>query len=153
MGPKYGRCTLWNTPISKAAAGNCLETIVNWYNAWELWLWPNRAADPYSADIFERALPFTAHYWEGKRADGYYLDLLAVDPDAQKHGYGKQLVQWGLMKAKEAHVCASVVSSFGSDPFYLKCGFQEVVGNATEGEGNPLNECEAKGGNILFVDP
>ena len=43
------------------------------------------------------------------------------------------------------------MASEGSDGFYLKCGFDEVVGNASEGEGNPLREEGVKGGNILFM--
>jgi hypothetical protein len=43
------------------------------------------------------------------------------------------------------------MASEGSDEFYLKCGFDEVVGNANEGEGNPLQKEDVKGGNILFA--
>lgn len=129
--------------------------LVSWYNRIEAWLSPNRAGDPTMLgppDVFERAMPFVASHWEGARADGYYLDVLAVDPDAQKHGYGKQLVEWGLNQAREDGVCASVASSYGSDPFYLKCGFEKVVGSLLEGEGNPLKERDVKGGNILVMD-
>lgn len=114
------------------------------------WLWPNRAADPAKLDILERAAPWFAHHWQGPRADGYYLDMLGVAPGQQGHGYGKELVQWGLQQARNERVPASVMSSDGSDPFYLKCGFENIVGNATEGEGNPLNG--VKGGSILFMD-
>jgi hypothetical protein len=48
-------------------------------------------------------------------------------------------------------VYASVVASLGNDKFYLRCGFDEVVGNCTEGEGNPLNR--VGGGDILFMFP
>jgi hypothetical protein len=43
------------------------------------------------------------------------------------------------------------MASEGSDGFYLKCGFDEVVGNANEGDGNPLQKEDVKGGNILFM--
>jgi hypothetical protein len=60
-------------------------------------------------------------------------------------------VQWGLDRAKEENVCASVIASQGNDNFYLRCGFDEVVGNCKQGEGNPLMGIE--GGDILFMYP
>jgi predicted N-acetyltransferase YhbS len=82
------------------------------------------------------------------RAENWYLALLAVHPAYQGHGFGRELVEWGIRAADEERVCASVLSSEGNDDFYLKCGFDERVGNATEGEGNPLRG--VKGGSILF---
>jgi len=76
-----------------------------------------------------------------------------VDPKHQGKGYGKELASWGLQKAKEEHVPASVVSSDGNDKFYVRCGFDSpgVVGSACDGEENPLTG--VKGGLILFKDP
>ena len=74
-----------------------------------------------------------------------------MDPDVKGRGAGRLLVRWGLERAEEEGVRASVMASEGSDEFYLKCGFDEVVGNANEGEGNPLQKEDVKGGNILFM--
>ena len=115
------------------------------------YIWPNRAADPAKTDIFERAIPYSKHHWSGSRADNWYLDALAVHPDYQGKGYGRSLVMWGICKADEENVHASVMSSAGNETFYLRCGFEEIVGWATEGEENPL--VGVAGGAILFRAP
>jgi GNAT superfamily N-acetyltransferase len=110
----------------------------------------NRAADPTKADIFERAHPFTAHYWSGSRAETWSLDLLVVDSAHWRKGYGRELVHYGCKFADEEGVCASLVASEAGDPLYVSCGFKPV-GWCQEGEGNPLNGLP--GGRILFRDP
>lgn len=114
---------------------------------------PNRALDPSKKDILVDSAPFTKHHWAGKNATNWYLSLCCVDPDAKGQGAGRLLVRWGLDRAEEEGIRASVMSSDGTEAFYLKCGFTEVVGNANEGEGNPLQKEEVKGGNILFMWP
>lgn len=109
----------------------------------------NRAADRAQADVLMRAAPYTAHYWSGDRADTWMLDLIAVHPDFQRHGYGRQLVTYGVDLAKRDSVCASLIASTVGDAFYLRCGFT-AVGWATEGEGNPL--AGVPGGRIMFID-
>lgn len=74
-----------------------------------------------------------------------------MHPDYQGKGFGRELVEWGLQQAEKENVHASVMSSEGNDAFYLRSGFEQVVGNATEGEGNPL--AGVKGGSILFKYP
>jgi len=96
-------------------------------------------------------MPYSAHHWSGPRAENWYLSLLAVHPDYQGQGFGKKLVEWGIKEADREGVCASVMSSEGNDEFYLRCGFEEIAGNATTGEGNPL--AGVKGGSILFRYP
>jgi predicted N-acetyltransferase YhbS len=96
-------------------------------------------------------MPYSAHHWSGPRAENWYLDILAVHPDYQGQGFGKELVEWGIKEADKEGVCASVTSSEGNENFYLRAGFEEVVGNATEGQGNPL--AGVKGGSILFKYP
>ena len=76
-----------------------------------------------------------------------------MHPDYQGQGFGRQLVHWGLEEAERENVHASVMSSDGKTQFYLRCGFQEVVGNACAGEGNPLALEHVKGGDILFKFP
>lgn len=113
----------------------------------------NRALDPSKKDILAESAPYTKHYWAGANATNWYLSLCCVDPDAKGRGAGRLLVRWGLDRAKEEGIRASVMASEGSDAFYLKCGFSEVVGNANEGDGNPLKKVDVKGGNILFMWP
>lgn len=102
------------------------------------WMWPNRAADPKQEDVIERAYPCFDTIWSGKRAESWYLEALAVRPDFQGRDVGKKLVKWGLDKAQAEGVVASVVSAYGKDGFYIKCGFDEQYGSAKQGEGNPL---------------
>jgi hypothetical protein len=59
----------------------------------------------------------------------------------------------GIRNADAENVHASVTSSEGNEKFYLRCGFDEVVGNACLGDGNPLKEAGARGGDILFRFP
>ncbi|WZH50284.1 N-acetyltransferase domain-containing protein [Fusarium acuminatum] len=115
------------------------------------WTWPNRASDPKEEDIIERAYPYFEDIWSGKRAESWYLEGLAVRPDFQGRNVGRKLVQWGLEQAKAEGICASVVSAFGTDEFYKKCGFDEQYGSARQGEGNPLADIE--GANMFWKWP
>jgi GNAT superfamily N-acetyltransferase len=111
----------------------------------------NRALDPEKETILQDSGPYTKHYWAGPCATNWYLALCCVDPEFKGRGCGRLLVRWGLDRAEEEGIRASVTSSEGSDGFYLKCGFDDIVGNANEGVGNPLREAGVKGGNILFM--
>ncbi|KAI7544287.1 hypothetical protein KC331_g6903 [Hortaea werneckii] len=111
---------------------------------------PNRAADPAKLDVLQRVGPFVDHKWSGERAETWYLGLLAIHPDYQGHGIGKQFVAWGFERARADTVCVSVISALGKDGFYRNCGFDVDVGYATEGEGNPLSG--VPGGLIMFRD-
>lgn len=111
----------------------------------------NRALDPSKKTILQDSAPYTKNYWAGPNATNWYLSLCCVDPDVKGTGVGRLLVQWGLDRAQDEGVRASVIASDRSDAFYLKCGFEEVVGNANEGNGNPLRKENVKGGNILFM--
>ncbi|EOA88656.1 uncharacterized protein SETTUDRAFT_107072 [Exserohilum turcica Et28A] len=111
----------------------------------------NRAADPSKKNIMEAAAPFTKHHWTGSRANNWYLSLCGVDPDFAGHSIGKMLVAWGLDQARQEGIAASVLTSPGTNAFYLKCGFDDIVGNACEGEGNPLAEAGVQGGDVLFM--
>lgn len=130
------------------------EIIAGWTDPG---VWPalsstqNHALDPTKKTILQDSAPYTKHYWAGPCATNWYLSLCCVDPDIKGCGAGRLLVRWGLDRAEEEGVRASVIASEGSDGFYLKCGFDEVVGNANEGDGNPLRKVNVKGGNILFM--
>jgi GNAT superfamily N-acetyltransferase len=102
-------------------------------------IYPNRAISPINGDILDRAYPCFGSVWSGDRAEGWYLEWLAVHPDYQYKGIGKRLAQWGLDRAEEEQVWASVVSAEGKEEFYRdKCGFNEEYWSASMGEGNPL---------------
>ncbi|KAH6962439.1 hypothetical protein BKA56DRAFT_597753 [Ilyonectria sp. MPI-CAGE-AT-0026] len=115
------------------------------------WAWPNRASDPKEEDIVERAYPLFDEIWSGKRAESWYLELMAVRPDFQGRNIGRKLVQWGLEQAEAEGICASVISAFGKDGFYTKCGFDEQYGSARQGDGNPLADVE--GANMFWKWP
>lgn len=114
-------------------------------------LWPNRACDPEKEDIIQRAHPFIDRAWTGERNESWYLDLLAVHPDHQGKGIGRRLVQWGLSRAEEEGICASVISAKGKDAFYQKCGYDLQDGCAGMGDGNPL--ADVAGGNMWWRMP
>ena len=120
-------------------------------NGLNTYLYPNRALDPTKANLLAKAMPYCAHHWAGDRAENWYLSLLAVEPGSQGKGFGYDLVEWGIQQADKENIHASVMSSRGNEAFYMKCGFEEIVGKATEGEGNPLSG--VPGGAILFRYP
>ncbi|KAF1912972.1 acyl-CoA N-acyltransferase [Ampelomyces quisqualis] len=116
----------------------------------------NRAIDASKATILADSYPFFKHHWEGTthglpRANNWHLALCCIDPGYQKRGVGQQLVHWGLERARAENVHASVITSHSNESFYLRCGFDEIVGTCSEGEGNPLREAKVKGGEILWM--
>ncbi|KAM0453173.1 hypothetical protein ACHAPV_009129 [Trichoderma viride] len=139
-GKKLERWTLDPRNISKPLSSAAMKI--------HALVWPNRASDPGVEDIIERSYPHFDSIWSGKRAESWYLEALAVDPDYQGRNIGRRLVQWGLELAEADGVCASVVSAYGKDEFYTKCGFDEQYGNAGQGDGNPLAGID--GANIFW---
>jgi GNAT superfamily N-acetyltransferase len=116
----------------------------------------NRAIDPSKMTILHDTSPFFKHHWEGStnglpRSTNWYLNLCCVDPAYQKRGLGYQLVHWGLDRARAEKIHASVTTSLTNEAFYLRCGFDEIVGNCGDGEGNPLRAAGIKGGDILWM--
>ena len=103
------------------------------------------------ADVGSIIQQLTWHQWSGSRSNGWYLNFLAVHPDFRNRRHGSNLVEWGVERAKEEEVTASVINGVGRDPFYRRCGFTVEVGKATDGEGKPL-QGKVDGGTILFRD-
>jgi GNAT superfamily N-acetyltransferase len=130
--------------------GRVISQAVKATNVTGSWLRPNRAADPSALTALSRAKPFFAHYWQGPRADAWDLGVLGVDPAYGGRGIGRALVAWGLERADMEGVAASVVSAANKERFYVACGYDEIVGNVTQGDGNPL--ASVRGGDILFRD-
>ncbi len=114
-------------------------------------VYPNRALDPSKKDILERGFPHIAGLWSGSRAETWYLEALAVDPQYHGQGCGRELVTWGLEQAAKEGVCASVISADGKERFYQKCGFDLQEGRAGQGEENPLRD--VAGGLIFWKEP
>lgn len=114
--------------------------------------------DESKQTILQDSFHYFSHHWQpytnsNPRSDNWYLDLCCVHPSYEHRGFGRELVHWGLERAREENVHASVLASYGNDDFYLRCGFDEVIANCTEGEGNPLGLAGVKGGNIIFMWP
>ncbi|KEQ92784.1 hypothetical protein AUEXF2481DRAFT_42869 [Aureobasidium subglaciale EXF-2481] len=127
--------------------GRFLLPAYNWLGSL---IWPNRAADPAMLDVLDRAMPFTEHYWKTpERLENWYLALLGTGPEYQGHGYGKELLKWGIERATEEGICVSLVSANGKDLFYKRYGVDKEAGWASEGgEQNPIHDIA--GGMILF---
>jgi GNAT superfamily N-acetyltransferase len=102
-------------------------------------MYPNRALSHTNGDILERAHPCFGAVWSVDRAEAWHLEWLAIHPDHQFKGIGKKLAQWGLDRAEDEQVWATVMSATGKEEFYRdKCGFNEEYWSASMGEGNPL---------------
>jgi GNAT superfamily N-acetyltransferase len=115
----------------------------------------NRAIDPSRQTILWDASPFFKHHWQGTtyglpRENNWYLNLCCIHPGYQKRGVGQLLVRWGLGLAAAENVHASVTTSHANEHFYLRCGFDEIVGTCSEGEANPMRLAGIPGGEILW---
>jgi predicted N-acetyltransferase YhbS len=95
-------------------------------------------------------MPFAEPLWAAPRDECWDLSVLGTNPACQGQSIGRRLVSWGLQRADEEHVAASVVSADGKEKFYQLCGYGEIAGCVTEGEGNPL--AGVRGGIVLFRD-
>ena len=102
--------------------------------------------------------PFTRRFFTElpHRRNHWILDLLAVDPACQGHGFGRELAAWGVTRAASEDLPAVVVAAEGKDSFYRHCGFKIFAGVATEatdkdGNQNPLAERGVGGGDILWT--
>ena len=55
-----------------------------------------------------------------------YLKVVAVNPDRQRQGAGRVLVEWGCAEADRRGVAAYLEASVVGKGLYAKCGFSEV---------------------------
>jgi GNAT superfamily N-acetyltransferase len=111
----------------------------------------NRAVSPHHENIIESSSPFLDHIWTEAncRCPSWYVESLAVLPEYQGLGVGRELVKWGIEQAEREGVCASVISAEGKEKFYQRCGFDVgPVGWSGEGNLNPLREVP---GGLIFV--
>jgi GNAT superfamily N-acetyltransferase len=128
------------------------QRLIRIYNAVHSIVYPNRAADPSKFSLLQAAYPYFSYHFSTPQSklEHYSLELLGVSPPYQGRGIGTKLVHWGIDAADKEGVCATVTSSEGNERFYQHAGFDDIVGWATEGEGNPLQKDQVKGGAILF---
>jgi ribosomal protein S18 acetylase RimI-like enzyme len=82
------------------------------------------------------------------------MTLLAVDPEYQRRGAGRSLVEEGRSRARndpDGDLPVFVASAEGKEDFYRKCGFTEMVGHLTQegGDANPLH----RGGTMGLAVP
>lgn len=129
-----------------------LSQAVSAYNYLESFIYPNRAAEPSRVNVLDRMEPYTEHHWSGTRAESWYLAYIAVDPKAERKGYGKELVKYGMDLARAEGVGSSVIAAAGRATFYEACGYDKQVGTTSDhgGEDNPLYNVET--GTVHFWD-
>ena len=117
------------------------------------------ASDPKPltrANFDARISPFAAQFFAGAhRSRHWELCTLAVPPEHQHRGIGRQLAEWGLERARGEGVPAVVIAAKDLEGFYQMCGFEELVGVASEAEVdgmmNPLKERGIGGGAVLWT--
>lgn len=113
--------------------------------------WPNRASDPRYTTLLDDIAPLIAYHWDSadhpERKSNLYLDILAVHPEGQGKGVGRELVQWGIDESKKERIPSSVIAAHEKDKFYEKFGFREV-GRANVGK---MGEAGIRGGSIMFT--
>lgn len=116
-------------------------------------------------NFISRLVPFSMHLlsfpdkpW---RENHWSLEVLGIHPLYQGHGYGKELAQYGLARAKcdsaagVTGLPSVVIAADTKEKFYQKVGFNELVGWSTRDvEGvpgrNPIGERGGTGGAVLW---
>ena len=62
-----------------------------------------------------------------KREEGYmWLNFLAVEPDFQRRGVGRRLMEWGIKKADGEGLKVGLVASPMGEKLYESVGFRHV---------------------------
>jgi len=115
--------------------------------------------DPLTMTNFEqRMYPFITHHFVEPpyRRNHWSLNTLAVHPAYQNRGAGRELVAWGMERARADGLPAGVIAAKGREMFYRRCGFDLLVGWATEGvdvqgNKNPLGVRGIGGGAIMWT--
>jgi ribosomal protein S18 acetylase RimI-like enzyme len=68
----------------------------------------------------------------------WFLDLIAVSPESQRHGWGSELVELGMDRARAARCPAFLETSLETNvKFYEHHGFQ-IVDEGTPPDGGPM---------------
>ena len=102
------------------------------------------------SNFMERLIPYCLPYTEFPdkpwRKDVWYLNVLAIHPGHPGKGFGRQLVDAGLQRARREGVPSVVFASEGNDTFYRRVEFRELVSFNTHNiKGQPPNPLKARG--------
>lgn len=155
-------------------SGRLIKTFFEWRNKLVYYFRPCRASarptpeDPEPllyTNFVSRLIPFSMHLMSFPdkpwRENHWSLEVLGIHPSHQFKGYGKELAQWGLAKAKcdtasgVTGLPSVVIAADTKEVFYQKVGFNELVGwssrnvEGVDGQ-NPLAERECGGGAVLW---
>ena len=152
--------------------GLLIKRLVILYNQLVQALWHNRAmrhataSDPYPItkyNLDSRLWPLISHHFTSPpapahRKNHWELCVAAVDNRYQSRGFGRRLVNWGLDQARNEGLPAAVIAARGRERFYGRCGFELLVGWATEPvvrngveEPNPLKERGFSAGAVMWT--
>lgn len=139
---------------------------MSFFNRVLSFLRPNRAASkadpsdplPLTPDTLQPTLfPFIAQYFSSPphRQTRWYLESLAVLPEYRGRSHGRDLVAWGMDRARQEGIPAGVMAAADRERFYERCGFTEVAGWANDGfddkgRVNPLKGLGVRGGCIMY---
>ncbi|OAG35842.1 hypothetical protein AYO21_09999 [Fonsecaea monophora] len=133
------------------------------------YIWPNKAAarptekDPDPLTIWNflpRIRPLCLDFFSAPHRQIHWsLEFLAIHPNHQGKGFGRELVEDGLVKAEKdpaGDLPVSVVAAEGKEYFYLKVGFNELLGYTSQvvgkdGSENPLKNNNIGGGAMLWT--
>jgi GNAT superfamily N-acetyltransferase len=146
-----------------------LKPALSSYYSWRRYLFPNPAsAQPTPNDpspltfhnFLPKMIPFMKSFFDHPdRQVHWSLENLAIHPHYQGQVYGRTLAEHGLSMArndKEGDLPVCVIAAPDKEGFYMKCGFKELVGWASEtvdeeGRDNPLRVNGVGGGAVLWT--
>ncbi|RMZ85427.1 hypothetical protein DV737_g754, partial [Chaetothyriales sp. CBS 132003] len=109
----------------------------------------------------EQVGPYISQFFSAPhRQTRWSLNNLAVHPNEQGKGYGRELVAGGFERLTkndaEGELPVSVIAADGKETFYAKMGFTELVGWASktvgeDGSDNPMRRNGVPGGAVLWT--
>lgn len=152
-----------------------MQKLYEWRNKILDFFWPNRTEprptpedpDPLRlSNIHERTHEWNKHLYDNPntpwRTNRWCLEGLFIHPRYQSKGHGRELVQYGIARAKcdtgsgRTGVPCVVTASVPGEPFYQRVGFNEVVGYETDTpewmkDVNPMKKKGFTGGAVLWT--
>lgn len=69
---------------------------------------------------------FVESFWIGDIEEHWFMQKLSVDPNWQRKGIGRMLLQWGLERAQEENVPVGLDSTEVGEILYRKVGFEKI---------------------------
>ncbi|KAJ6441235.1 GNAT family acetyltransferase [Purpureocillium lavendulum] len=109
--------SMWDTP----AGGDEMRSAVSSPA-------PSAALDEAAFEEMHHALDkdVQKHFGAGGIKDVFHLDYIAVDPQQQRRGIGKMLLDWGMTKAAEQRRSIYLVATPAGRPLYQAAGFEDL---------------------------